>query len=152
MIIIQDDFITDEEIEQLFLYFKNNKDKCMEWHGTYTLSLNENFSNLGNNINHYALQKYNAQIDWGKFVYWPKDSYQPLHFDNASNNTILSSIIYLNDDYQGGQTFFEEKTVFAPKKKRALFFDGTKYKHGVMPITEGNRYTLAIWYKPLIQT
>jgi hypothetical protein len=146
MIIIKEDFITNEDIDKLFSYFENNKNNCMEWHGTYTLQLNDSFGYLGELINEHAKQ-FGAKIDWGKFVHWPKGSFQPLHFDNASDKTILSSIIYLNEDYQGGQTYFEDKTVVAPRNKRALFFDGTKYKHGVAPVTDGNRYTLAIWYK-----
>lgn len=147
MIIINDDFISDDEINRLFLFFENNKEKASHWHGTSTLSLDNSFSDLGNKINEYAF-KFGAQIDWGKFVHWPTEAYQPLHFDNASDKTILSSIIYLNEGYKGGQTFFEDGTIVAPKKRRALFFDGTKYKHGVNKIQEGDRYTLAIWYKP----
>lgn len=148
MIIIKEDFIKDEDVKKLFSFFENNKHNCMEWHGTQTLQLDNSFSDLGNYINNYAKQ-FGAKIDWGKFVFWPKDSYQPLHFDNASDKTILSSIIYLNDNYQGGQTYFDDKTIISPKEKRALFFDGTKYKHGVMPITEGQRCTLAVWYKKI---
>lgn len=148
MIIIEDDFISDEEVNNLLNYFKENEDKCSEWYGTYTLHLGCDFSELGQRLNNYALSRYGSVIDWGKLVKWPIGALQPLHFDNASDNTVLSSIIYLNDDYKGGQTFFEDKTIIAPKKKRALFFNGKLYKHGVMPIEEGVRYTLAVWYKP----
>lgn len=147
MININDDFINDDEIQRLLSFFENNKDKASSWHGTLTLSLDSSFADLGNKINKYASQ-FGAQIDWGKIVHWPKETYQPLHFDNASDKTILSSIIYLNDGYQGGQTYFEDGTIIAPKKRRSLFFDGTKYKHGVHKIQEGDRYTLAVWYKP----
>lgn len=148
MIIIEDNFISEEEADGLLSYFKQNEDKCSEWHGTYTLHLNSEFSELGLRLNNYAFSRYGAVIDWAKLVKWPAGSLQPLHFDNAADNTILSSILYLNDDYKGGQTFFEDNTIIAPKKKRALFFNGKIYKHGVAEIKEGVRYTLAVWYKP----
>lgn len=148
MIIIEDNFVSDEEIEKLLNYFNKNEEKCSEWHGTYTLQLSDEFSELGHRLNNYAFSRYGSIIDWAKLVKWPSDSFQPLHFDNASDNTVLSSIIYLNDDYEGGQTFFEDKTIITPKKKRILLFNGKIYKHGVMPITKGTRYTFAVWYKP----
>lgn len=148
MILILEDFISDREVEDLINHYKNNKSNASPWYGTSTVTLDEKFSDLGLRINNFV-KNFNAKIDWGKIVSWPKDSYQPLHFDDASKQTTLSSIIYLNEGYQGGQTFFEDGTVVSPKIKRALFFDGTKYKHGVNQIQEGERFTLAIWYKSL---
>jgi hypothetical protein len=141
-----DDFISDEEAQNLINFYEKNKEKASDWHGTSTLPLDENFSDLGFRINHF-INNFGAEIDWGKIVCWPKGSFQPLHFDNASDNTILTSVSYLNDSFKGGQTHFEDQTSIAPVKRRSLFFDGTKYKHGVNEIEEGQRYTLAIWYK-----
>ena len=94
-----------------------------------------------------AQLKHNSKVDWIQIVKWPVNSFQVLHNDATSDQTTLSSICYLNDNYFGGQTFFEEGTVFTPKKRRMLFFDGMYYKHGVTMVHGEIRYTLATWYK-----
>lgn len=148
MILVLEDFISDEDIEKLFSFYKENNDKISEWYGTKTLAIDNNLLELGSKINNFVA-RFNARLDWGKFVHWPAGSFQPLHLDNASDKTILSSIIYLNDDFNGGETYFDDGTKIAPKKKRALFFDGTKYKHGVNNVENGERFTLATWHKSI---
>jgi hypothetical protein len=103
--------------------------------------------NFVNKINKISKTINDSIIDWSQIVYWPKNSFQDLHFDSASNKTTLSSICYLNDNYEGGQTYFEDGTIFTPITGRILFFDGKHYLHGVKKIISGNRYVLAIWYK-----
>ena len=69
--------------------------------------------------------------------------------DNASQKTTLTSITYLNDDYTGGQTYYEDGTIFKPKKGRGLFFNGQYHKHGVKPVSKNIRYVVAAWYKKI---
>ena len=71
------------------------------------------------------------------------------HLDMAEDRTTLSSIIYLNSNYNGGQTYFEEGTIFKPRIGRAIFFDGHYYKHGVTLVNNNTRYVVAAWYKKL---
>mgnify|MGYP003320930537 CR=1 FL=1 len=59
----------------------------------------------------------------------------------------LTSLIFLNDDYEGGQTCVpSEKFCVNPKVGTTVFLDGQKYKHCVKQVKNGTRYTLAIWY------
>ena len=81
-----------------------------------------------------------------QFTFWPPGSLQDSHFDDTRDTTILTSITYLNDDYEGGQTYFENGIVVNPQKGKTVFFDGKKYKHGVSKIIQGNRYVCAFWY------
>ena len=60
--------------------------------------------------------------------------------------TSLACIIYLNDNFSGGETYFEDGTKFSPVKGRALFFDGNYYKHGVKSVDHGDRYVVAGWF------
>ena len=103
--------------------------------------MSKKINNLGTEIN-------NSVIDWIETVKW----YSPcpgksLHVDNASDNTTLSCVIYLNDDYGGGQTYFEDGTLIMPKAARALFFDGKYYKHVVTNLDHGTRFTSSCWLK-----
>jgi predicted 2-oxoglutarate/Fe(II)-dependent dioxygenase YbiX len=61
----------------------------------------------------------------------------------------FASIIYLNSDYKGGQTYFPKFDNYAPgiKPGTLVMFPGTvEYLHGVTKITEGTRYTIASFW------
>tara|TARA_R110000868_G_C10700622_1_gene749085 strand:- start:66 stop:542 length:477 start_codon:yes stop_codon:yes gene_type:complete len=79
-----------------------------------------------------------------EIVRWPKNEYQSLH--NDFNYHPLTSIIYLNDDFKGGETIVDGKKI-EPKKGKLIFFNGFKLKHEVSEITQGERFTIICWYK-----
>ena len=56
-------------------------------------------------------------------------------------------MLYLNTDYEGGKTYFEEfDNVIEPEVgKLVLFPAGLEYRHGVTEVTRGDRYTMPIW-------
>ena len=86
-------------------------------------------------------------IDWCQVVEWTKNSYQEYHKDTASVDTVFTSITYLNDDYDGGETSILHDMNIVPKKGRTVYFDGNHYVHGVNRVKNGIRYTFPIWYK-----
>lgn len=59
-------------------------------------------------------------------------------------NKIFTSIIYLNDNYEGGELYFPQHNNFeiSPEKGTMLIFSGTiENMHGIRKITNGTRYT-----------
>lgn len=66
----------------------------------------------------------------------------------------LSSLFYLNEDYEGGELYFPLQNVkFKPKKGAAYFFPGDKnYIHGVTEIKSGIRYTCPFFWEILEHT
>jgi hypothetical protein len=56
----------------------------------------------------------------------------------------VGSVIYLNDDYEGGQIYFPIQGIeFSPKPGSLVFFPGDiNYLHGVKTVSKGTRYTL----------
>ena len=68
------------------------------------------------------------------------------HIDAIEKEPFIeySTVIYLNDEYEGGEIYFP-KQGFSTKAKKysAIFFPGNDraYLHGVKEITSGNRYT-----------
>lgn len=57
---------------------------------------------------------------------------------------IFTSIIYLNDDYEGGELYFPQHDNFTlkPKAGSMLIFSGTiDNMHGINEVTNGTRYT-----------
>jgi hypothetical protein len=124
--LIKDNFLSNENCKKLINFYKENKKNYIQ-HG-YTITLNldpkKNLGNdLFNNIHYMSKLINNSIIDWAQIVLWPKGSFQNLHFDTASKITTLSSICYLNNDFEGGQTYFGDNTIFSPKIGRILFCD-----------------------------
>jgi len=151
MIQIIDNFFDEKSCKYLIEYFEKNKDKhFIHTTGVKFIDITNNESDLNfilKKIKDYVFNLNKYQIDFIQIVKWFDDCSHGLHTDYASDKTVFSSINYLNEGYIGGQTFFEEGTIIAPRKGRGLFFDGVNYKHGVMKVKRGPRYTLAGWYK-----
>lgn len=60
----------------------------------------------------------------------------------------IASLLYLNDDYEGGELYFPKQNIdISPSAGSLVVFDGgTNYIHGVRQITEGDRYVfVAFW-------
>jgi len=67
---------------------------------------------------------------------------QPLDTDESTHSFVLA----LNDDYEGGGTYFyESDTVVRPPKGCALSFAGGDMFHGGESVTSGVRYILAVF-------
>ena len=84
-----------------------------------------------------------AFVNYFQIVEWPQNSFQGKHKDFYEHP--YTSIIYLNDDYEGGNTFIENEVV-KPKTGKIITFNGSILEHGVLPVTQGVRYTIPIWY------
>ena len=70
--------------------------------------------------------------------------HMPAHRDVQS---ILSGIVKLNDNYEGGETYFEDlewDNSDVPVGSMTLFPGITS--HQVMPVTSGVRYNATIWF------
>lgn len=79
--------------------------------------------------------------------YEPGQRYHP-HSDAGGNSTrVISALVYLNDDFTGGETefvLFGEKV--QPKAGRLVIFPSNyAYAHAALPPTEGTKYSAAFW-------
>jgi predicted 2-oxoglutarate/Fe(II)-dependent dioxygenase YbiX len=69
----------------------------------------------------------------------------------------IVSILYLNDDYEGGELYFPTLTGddgkelrIKPKAGELVIFGGDdRYLHGVDEVTAGERYCVTLWFAPL---
>jgi len=154
MIQIIDNFISQKICDSLIKYFNKNTDNHSIHRDTIFLRIKDDnikipnqYISIEEKINNHSLKINNSISYYIEIVKWPEGSYQNLHTDKGRKDLVYSSIFYLNDEYLGGKTFFEDDIIVSPKKGRALFFDGTFYRHGVLPIKKTPRYTLATWYK-----
>lgn len=89
-----------------------------------------------------------------QFVRWREgNNLEPPHADaenlDGSDHPFFyrnyASIIYLNDDYEGGEIYFPTLNIRPNIKPGTLVsFPGTlEYLHGVSTVTRGTRYTIA---------
>ena len=61
----------------------------------------------------------------------------------------LSMVIYLNDDYAGGEISFTKfNTTIKPKEKTLVLFPSTEeYSHAAQPVISGTKYVLIGFWK-----
>jgi hypothetical protein len=79
------------------------------------------------------------------FVKYGKDQHFQVHSDHGySYSCVLSSVGYLNDDYEGGELFFDKLNLKI--KPRAgdlyLFPSAYVYSHAAMPVLSGTKYSI----------
>ena len=72
----------------------------------------------------------------------------PAHQDQGISTRVLSSVMYLNDSYEGGEIEFVQSGVkLKPGAGSIIFFPSNfLYVHEVHPITAGLRYSMPHWY------
>ena len=94
---------------------------------------------------------------------WPVGGCQPAHLDTYSRyeleheepvdatspNREWTCILYLNDDFRGGETVFpdlKEDNMFSAEIGSGLVFQGIYHQHGVNRVRRGERWTVSTWY------
>ena len=158
MIIVKDEIRPDQYWQNPINIFVNNLVYSQIFEQTRLLRLKDGINKDShydeyNCIKEMALNVQNLVYTDKRFsviqnieiVKYPQGASKGFHFDNARDTTTGASITYLNDDYIGGQTVIEGVSV-QPLRGRTVFFDGKQYKHNVMNVVKGCRYTLSIWY------
>ena len=159
MIFILDGVLSSEECSELIAVYKDNK-KFARVHGkpeTYPLNIHsiqnkkdvviKASKKIKSTINEFignTLEPMNIEL-----VRWPENSCQDYHTDITTDGLEyeLSSIAYLNEDFNGGCLQMIDGTKIRPKVGRLVVFDGRAYTHSVELIQNNDRYTLPIWYK-----
>jgi len=147
-VVMEDKFLNKNQCKHLINFYNSQPDK-FKFNTTFPLTITKIGPQfLKDKINQAGMDINNSVIDWFEIVKWPSpDEGKALHMDKPNVLPLtLSSIIYLNDNYEGGHTYFEDGTTFAPVTGRAIFFDGQYYPHGVSAISKGPRYTIATWF------
>lgn len=124
-------------------------------------ALREELLDLRLRVKEAVIQAFGVKEDFFcdifQFVRWREgESLLPPHADAENPNgdphpfpyRNYSAVIYLNDDYEGGEIFFPNFNLIPRLEKGDLvIFKGTMdYLHGVTEVTQGTRYTLVSFY------
>lgn len=145
-------FLPERKINNLIDFHKNNFDLrnniSKKHRNTEVLMCSdnlENFKDIEIILNNF-IKKINKNyvINYFQLVKWPSGEFQQEHFDFEYHP--YTTIIYLNDDFEGGETVVGSKTI-TPEKNKLIGFEGNKIVHKVNKINKGSRYTLPCWYK-----
>jgi hypothetical protein len=162
---IIENFITSEECSilynecknELFKYKDSNTGK--QWKdkvsGRDALSNDSKkiLSNVENNAITLAQKEYQVELELASnvtLVKWIKDDDMGQHVDDfAVFHNNISSILYINDNYIGGEIVFDQYNYsIKPKSGTLIMFPGNKYyAHKVNKVIDGNRYTAPFWFK-----
>lgn len=150
-LVLQDNFLSEEECQYCINFFdcKNNNSFYYGDNNTTPLDLLEydkEFYIFNKRVLDLCKSLYDREylISNNEIVKWyPGKSSMQSHLDYETD--IWSAIIYLNDQYYGGKTFFDNGIEVTPKQGSLVLFSGSRMYHGVTPLINGNRYTLAYW-------
>ena len=157
MFIILPDHLPSLVCSDMISMYENNEHSAHVWGDRKPLDL-ERISNQEElnkckraikYVNNAAVSFFgrDTYVELAEIIKWPTGSHQPYHTDMSRESTTFTSITYLNDNFEGGETeFTTENFSVKPKVGRTILFDGKRFEHGVKTITEGVRYTFALWY------
>lgn len=84
---------------------------------------------------------------WESFNYvrYGKNQHFQIHSDHGYSYTcVLSAVGYLNDDYEGGELFFDKFNLKIKPKAGDLYLFPSAfiYSHAAFPVTEGVKYSI----------
>ena len=86
--------------------------------------------------------------------HYPKDGFMVPHIDNIHHShgqkwgyPHITSLLFLNDDYEGGRFVMCDGKWSAPKSQGSVivFPSNFMYPHGVEKVIQGDRYTIMTW-------
>jgi hypothetical protein len=107
------------------------------------------------------IKKYSDKFINGRNLYvseylvamYQKDAFMKVHKDVDDDREVVSTVLYLNDEYTGGELSFPEIDngyTYIPEKYELVYFP-TPYLHGVNPVKSGKRYIVTISYTDKIE-
>lgn len=159
---VVNNFLSEQECKDILEYLKTEKisESVIQWdHEFKPVKYTRYYSNL-KEIKKYVepvkneLEKaFDVKVVSRTLsvVRWePGDSLE-LHVDDLglTHTNHMATLIYLNDDYEGGEIYFPTHGIsLKPKAGDLLMFPGNMhYAHGVKPVISGLRYTMPMWFE-----
>ena len=175
IIYIEENFITPDECQKFIDFSKANKKEMpygspdrggdtylttVEWKNQgasyyggdvdpVVPSLDEEVVGRVNNLCNFFDSSSN--LDYVGIVRWPVGTFMKPHVDNNNNHPkdIFAAMLYLNDDFDGGHTIFENFEV-KPEVGKLIIFSNSKYLHYVSKVEGSERFVLSFWYNTLV--
>lgn len=159
-------FISSEELMKMHIYAEsiqnwrqlednwNDRVHSFELIQQSSIDMASFFKSKTDNVRKIISQTLNVQLSEvvPSVVRWRVGDEQAPHADkqdvdgspNPYPENDIASLIYINDDYGGGEIYFPKQNVkLKPSAGSLVFFPGDiNYLHGVTEVTDGIRYTM----------
>ena len=86
-------------------------------------------------------------LDYVGVVRWPIGTFMKPHFDknDVHGEDVFAAMLYLNDDFEGGSTMFEDIEV-KPERGKLVIFSNSQHLHYVNKVDKSERFVLSFWY------
>ena len=132
---------------------KNNLEKTKIHFKRHTYNFEQIYSDhkdptIKNLYFYYKSLYKNYYIKNIEIVYWPIGEKHSWHMDagweDEKYNYDITTITYLNEDYEGGRTIVKDK-IIEPKIGKIIKFSA-ETSHMVTELTKGKRYVIVAWY------
>lgn len=163
-IIVIPNFLSEEEINYLmdslvekdmitFVSQKDANDEPTNWMNIYRMIVDkfQLIERIKDQVaKSYEFDRLVSRDKWLSVVRWDKGTKLQLHVDDLGYETDnhIATLVYLNDDYEGGEVAFATHDLAVkPKTGDLLIFPGNMhYAHEVTEILSGTRYTVPVWF------
>lgn len=100
-----------------------------------------------------AVKDYTKKYNIGELRYWeamnlvkygPGEHFQEHHDHGYSYNCTVSLVLYLNDNYEGGEIYFRLQNLTVKPEAGDLFVfpSNFMYPHRAMPVIDGTKYSM----------
>lgn len=111
-------------------------------------SLDKAFDHYSNVIYPFAAKNIKSREQSIHLLRYDQGGHLPAHQDQGVSSRVLSSVMYLNDNYDGGEIEFQNSGVkIKPEAGSIIFFPSNfLYIHEVYAINNGSRYSMPHWY------
>lgn len=158
------DFLQNEGLEKIYSYIKNEKTdddrKAVLLSDVKDKDVRIHIENINKFVENICKTQY-AQLVESEFnlttwirepelIKWNDQSYLPAHIDGneriAKPSITIGALIYLNDEYDGGELYFPEYNIQIKPKTGDLVIFPCHFLHEVKKISNGERYTLPLFY------
>ena len=100
-------------------------------------------------VKDYIEERINIKLNhrWSQFQVWPvnSNSVSHIHDDPRAGDANFTSMLYLNDDFNGGD-FFTDDIIIKPRTGRLTLFNGREIYHGVARVLDKPRYSIIFWW------
>jgi len=123
-------------IEHLKFQYKLKDDECWANHLPEKLKSEE-----------FQINRYDENQEYK----WHTD--QGYNYINETGNFMrqFSIVVYLNDDFDGGETEFQFTKIIPQRGACLIFPSNFMYTHCARPVRNGVKYSCASWLAPLIE-
>ena len=170
----QNDFLSKEEVNQFLDAIKNTdawEKSSVEFWDNRVIGLHNVQNKFGpelgvlssgilTRIKDFIMKEYNLDknivYDATSICRWFPGMNQPPHADDMTNTDVkgyehnaFGSIIYLNEDYDGGKTYYPDYGIeITPESGKLAVHPGDiNHIHGVTTIERNTRYTISSFWK-----